>query len=123
MKRSYQTAVEKWDVLHPGLRADVDRMLAQRRPGREIHDVLREKYGVLIAERTVNKYKQNRWYPAAQRIEEYEAAARGILKAFGKDPNDLDFNWFLNLVLEVSRDRLLIPERRRSLTHKGGKSR
>jgi len=116
---SRQTAVEKWDRVHPGLRAEVDGMLAQRCPSGEIHEAIRERYGVSISERTIRKYKRGRWLPSALRVERYAEIVKGILKALGKENTEkLIFEQFLNRAIEASRDRPRLVPRTAPNPHK-----
>lgn len=108
MVRTYRTGVEKWDALCPGLKNDVNRMLAMNCPQDEIRRALQEKYRVLIARSTLSSYKCRRWAPAARRVERYAEIAAGILKVLGKkDPVTLTFEEFVSLVIDVNRDRAL----------------
>jgi hypothetical protein len=98
--------IEQLDGVHPGLKAEVDAMLAHKCLQREIQTMIRERYGVSIPLKTLSNYKQKRWLPSALRVARYAEITKGIIKGLGKgDPDKLTFKEFLTLVIDASRDR------------------
>jgi hypothetical protein len=84
------TAIEKLNIEHPGLQLDVDTMLQKDAALADVHCMLREKHGVSVSHQTLSKYKQKRWLPALQRIQDRVERTQAAIKVIKKE-GDSDF--------------------------------
>ncbi len=84
------TDVEKLDIKHPGLRIDVDTMLNQGVLLEEIQALLRTRYQETISHQTLSRYKQKRWLPSVQRIEDRVERSQAVIRVIKKE-GDTDF--------------------------------
>lgn len=88
--RVQPTAIERLNVEHPGLQLDVDTMLQKDALLADVQAMLREKYNVSISHQTLSKYKQKRWLPSIQRIQERVERSQAIIRVIRKE-GDTDF--------------------------------
>src|SRR6266536_3951632 len=84
------TAIEKLNIKHPGLQLDVDTMLQNDALLADVQSVLREKYKVSVSHQTLSKYKQKRWLPSVQRIQDRVERSQAIIRVIKKE-GDTDF--------------------------------
>lgn len=88
--RVQPTAIEKLNAEHPGLQLDVDAMLKKDALLADVQAMLREKYNVSISHQTLSKYKQKRWLPSVQRIQDRVERSQAIVRVIKKE-GDTDF--------------------------------
>lgn len=88
--RVQPTAIEKLNIEHPGLQLDVDTMLQKDALLADIQSMLRGKYTVSISHQTLSKYKQKRWFPSLQRIQDRMERTQAAIKVIKKE-GDSDF--------------------------------
>jgi hypothetical protein len=84
------TAIEKLNVEHPGLQLDVDTLLNQGAMLEDVQAVLREKYYAKVSHQTISKYKQKRWIPSVQRIQDRVERTQAVIRVIKKE-GDSDF--------------------------------
>jgi hypothetical protein len=84
------TAIEKLNVKHPGLQLGVDTMLQKDALLQDVRAMLRQKYGVSVSHQTLSKYKQKRWLPSLQRIQDRVERSQAIIRVIKKE-GDTDF--------------------------------
>jgi hypothetical protein len=88
--RVQPTAIEKLNIEHPGLQLDVDTMLQQDALLADIQSMLRGKHKTTISHQTLSKYKQKRWLPSVQRIQDRVERSQAIIRVIKKE-GDSDF--------------------------------
>lgn len=84
------TAIEKLNVKHPGLQLDVDTLLKQDSLLEDIQRLLWEKYGEKVSHQLVSKYKQKRWLPSLQRIQDRMERSQAAIRLIQQE-GDSDF--------------------------------
>jgi hypothetical protein len=88
--RVQATAIEKLNAEHPGLQLDVDLMLEKEALLADVQAMLQRKYGISISHQTLSKYKQKRWLPSLQRVQERVERSQAIIRVIRKE-GDTDF--------------------------------
>jgi hypothetical protein len=94
--RVQPTQIEKLNGQHPGLLLDVDTLLNRGPlPGHvgllsEIQAMVAAKYGVKVSHQTLSKYKQKRWLPSVQRIQNRVERSQAIIQVIRRE-GDSDF--------------------------------
>ena len=88
--RVQATAIEILNIEHPGLQLDVDTMLQNNALLAEIQSTLQKKYSVSVSHQTLSKYKQKRWLPSLQRIQDRMERTQAAIKVIKKE-GDSDF--------------------------------
>jgi hypothetical protein len=79
------TAIEKLNIEHPGLQLDVDTMLQRGALLADVNAKLKEKYGISLSHQTLSKYKQKRWLPSLQRIQDRVERSQAIVRVIKKE--------------------------------------
>ena len=88
--RVQPTTIEKLNIEHRGLQLDVDTMLQKNALLADIQSMLRKTYSVSISHQTLSKYKQKRWLPSLQRIQDRMERTEAAIKVIKKE-GDSDF--------------------------------
>ena len=88
--RVQMTGIEILNIEHPGLQLDVDTMLQNNALLAEIQSTLPKKYSVSVSHQILSKYKQKRWLPSLQRIQDRVERTRAAIAIIRKE-GDSDF--------------------------------